>query len=164
MTRVAPGGDAVLAAIEVNYPGWRAWRTGHGLRARKAGVAPAGPHARGDTAAELMRSIEHADRAMTLTAAEQAALGTLKAAGGPMRVRAVSDATGLAVSTASMALAGLHARWLGGATTGGGGRTRPPVARIRRDRRPGGRGVCGGTAVAEAQACARSRISRAVRK
>jgi hypothetical protein len=110
----APSDAAVLAAVEVNYPDWRVWRTGRGLAARKAGMPPAGPHARGDTPAELMRDIERADQALTLTAAEQAALAALRTSGGQMRVRAVSDASGLALATASKALAGLHSRSLAG--------------------------------------------------
>src|SRR6266536_1844928 len=88
-----PDDSTVFAAIQASYPGWRVWRTDDGLAARQGGTPPPGPHARGDTAAELMRGIEYVIRtrashprgpAIRLRRSEQAALGTLKAAGAPM--------------------------------------------------------------------------------
>ncbi len=114
-----PDDSTVFAAIQASYPGWRVWRTDDGLAAREGGTPPPGPHARGDTAAELLRGIEYVIRtrashprgpAIRLRRSEQAALGTLKAAGAAMSARAVSDASGLALTTATTALGGLRAR------------------------------------------------------
>src|SRR6266540_5787867 len=113
-----PDDSTVFAAIQASYPGWRVWRTDDGLAAREGGTPPPGPHARGDTAAELLRGIEYVIRtrashprgpAIRLRRSEQA-LGTLKAAGAAMSARAVSDASGLALTTATTALGGLRAR------------------------------------------------------
>ena len=105
-----------LAAIKTTYPGWRAWRTSSGdLAARKGGTAPPGPHARGDSLAELMRAIEDAIRVGAppqLRPGEQAALDALEAASEPLGVRAISDATGLPMSSTAKVLAGLTARGL----------------------------------------------------
>ena len=115
----APGDNAVFAAIDANYPGWRAWRTDDGLAAREGGTPPPGPPARGDTPVALMRGIEHVIRqrasqprcpATRLRRSEQAALDTLKASSAPMSARVVSDTSGLALTTATTALAGLRAR------------------------------------------------------
>jgi hypothetical protein len=127
----APSDSDVLAAIEANYADWRVWRAGRGLVARKAGLPPTGPHARGDAPAELMRAIERADRYMTLTAAEWAALAA-------ERLRWPDDAAALALATASKALAGLHGR--GPADQRKGGRMWLYSAADPPDRRPGGRG------------------------
>jgi DNA-binding transcriptional ArsR family regulator len=106
----------MLATVETAYPGWRAWRTSSGaLAARKGGIAPPGPHARGDSLAELMRAIEdaiHVCRPPQLPPAERAALVALEAAPEPLRVRAISDATGLPMSSTARALTGLTERGL----------------------------------------------------
>jgi hypothetical protein len=109
-----PSDSDVLAGIEATFPGWRAWRTQRGLCARQGGSPPAGPHASGDTPAGLLRAIEHAisHPPGRLSPAEQAALDALRAAGVPQRIRDVSDASGLAMPTATRTLAGLWEREL----------------------------------------------------
>ncbi len=113
MTRAA-GGD--LAGVGTTCPGWRAWRTRDGaLAARKGGSPPAGPHARGGTQAGLSAAIQTAITTglpAALRPAEDAALGALTAAPGPLPVRAVSGASGLHIATAARVLAALHARGL----------------------------------------------------
>ena len=106
----------VLAAAVAACPGWRAWRTSDGdLAAREGGAAPPGPHARGGSLAELMGAIAAAIQAgppPRLPPAEQAALAALEDAAGPLGARAVSDTTGLPMSSAARALTCLTARGL----------------------------------------------------
>ncbi len=114
MTVSTPSERTLAAVVGQAFPGWRAWRQPDGvLAARRGGSPPAGAHARGATPGELLDAIK-AGRAPApdLRAPEAAALAALSAAAGPRTARQVSDASGLAASTAGKALAGLRARGL----------------------------------------------------
>ncbi len=107
-----PADTEPVTAIAAAFPGWRAWATrGGGLAARKGGAPPAGAHARGTSLAELTSAIEAAIKdgpPRSLRPAEQATLDVLAAAPTPLRVRAISDATGLHINTVAKALAALR--------------------------------------------------------
>jgi hypothetical protein len=105
-----------LAEIGVTYPGWRGWRTPEGeFAARKGGTAPPGVQARGQTLAELMGEIAAAVRAdddgsappPVLRPYEQAVLTAVQIVAEPLPTRAVSDASGVPISTTARALATL---------------------------------------------------------
>jgi DNA-binding transcriptional ArsR family regulator len=110
----APAREDLAAAVEARYPGWRGWRTRGGYAARKAGTLPLRAHARGKTIAGLQRAIEAAiaHPSPAPIPPEQVSLEALRAASQPLSVRAISDATGLAYSTAQNALASLYGKKL----------------------------------------------------
>ncbi len=97
-----------LAEIGVTYPEGE-------FAARKGGTAPPGAQARGRTLAELMGEIAAAVQAgddgsaplPVLRLHEQAVFTALQAAIGPLSARAVSDASGVPISTTARALATL---------------------------------------------------------
>jgi len=111
---ITPSERTLAAVVGQAFPGWRAWRQPDGvLAARRGGSPPAGAHARGATPGELLDAIK-AGRAPApdLRPPEATALAALSAAAGPRTARQVSDASGLAASTAAKALASLRARGL----------------------------------------------------
>ena len=113
-TVTTPCERTLAAAVGQAFPGWRAWRQPDGvLAACRGGSPPAGAHARGATPGELLDAIK-AGRAPApdLRPPEATALAALSAAAGPRTARQVSDASGLAASTAGKVLASLHARGL----------------------------------------------------
>jgi DNA-binding transcriptional ArsR family regulator len=107
-----PAGDrGVFAADGHAFPGWRAWRRRDGTLAARLGGSPVpGSHACGATPDELIRAIEASCAPPpALRPAAATALAALSAAPEPLRVRQVSDASGITISTAAQALAELHA-------------------------------------------------------
>ncbi len=94
---------ADLAQVGATCPGWRAWRTRGGLAARKGGTPP-GVQARGATLCELLAAIAAAEVSSEPGGPApgpnyRAILTALDGAAGPLTSRAVSDASGLALST-----------------------------------------------------------------
>ncbi len=136
------GPGDVLARVGTTCHGWRAWRTrDSGLAARKGGTPP-GVQARGTTLRELKANIAAIETAAEAEAAgepdgpllrpnHQAVLAVLENAAGPLTARAISDASGVALSSTGTALAALGGQGL--VTRRRKGRT----WLYRRKRRPG---------------------------